>query len=398
MFLPNKFTSTILFTFPVLSILILCSCRKQQEKKIVLPAVMVTEVASEDLKREWEMIAQTVSDPKVDLRARVSGFIENRNFKQGSFVKKGTLLLQIEKEQYKAEVEQAEAEVSVKQAVLDNANIAFERNKKLLKANAVSKAEFDQAKADKLSADGDLRSAKAKLIEAKLDLSYTDIKAPFDGQIGLTKYSIGNLVGPDSGILATIVSLDPMKVEFNVTEGNFLLAQQEAVQRKISIEELLSGVGVRLILSDTSEYKHPGQIFFWDNQINSSTGTILMRAKFPNPDSILLPGQYVRIKIISQHELKTIHIPQAAVLSDLGGKYVLVVDDKSMVSTQRVKLGYSFDKMIVVEKGLKKGQKIITQGLQKVRPGIKVNASLDTIPKSPGDNNVSSQKSSDKDK
>lgn len=386
MFSQNKFICGVLFT-----VLILSGCRKQQEKKIIPPAVIVTEVASDNLKREWEMIAQTVADPKMDIRARVSGFLEKRNFKQGSFVKKGTILLQIEKDQYKAEVDQAKAEVSVKQAVLQNAEIAFERNQKLLKSNAVSEAEFDKAKADKLSAEGNLKVSQAKLKEAQLNLQYTDIKAPFDGRIGLEKYSVGNLVGPDSGVLATLLSLDPMKVEFSVSEGNFLLAQQQAKKLKIPLNQLFSEVEVRLILSDGSEYKHPGKIFFWDNQINSATGTILMRAKFTNPEKMLLPGQYVKVRIISNHPTETFYIPQAAVLSDLGGKYVLVVDEKNIVSTQRVVLGYSFDKMIVVKKGLKKGQKIITQGLQKVRPGIKVNPSLDLNPISADGHDVPSK-------
>ncbi len=371
-----RFQYKLLYIF-AFSLLLIFGCKKKESPILIPPAVIVTEVSSDNLKREWEMVAQTVSDPTVDLRARVSGFLEKRLFRQGAFVKKGALLLQIEKDQYQAEVEQAEAGVSVKQAVLENAKIAFDRNQKLLKTGAVSKAEFDQARADKLSAEGDLKAAQAKLAEAKLDLDYTDIKAPFEGRIGLEKYNVGNLVGPDSGVLATIVSLDPMKVEFNVTEKNFLLAQQDAMQRKIPIPQLLSELGARLILSDGSEYKHPGEIYFWNNQVNASTGTILMRAKFSNPDFILLPGQYVKIKIISNRETESIYIPQAAVLSDLGGKYVLVVDNKDIVSSERVELGYSFGKMIVVLKGLEKGQKVITQGLQKVRAGITVTPTLD---------------------
>jgi len=237
-----------------------------------------------------------------------------------------------------------------------------------------------------------LKAAQAQLTEAELDLSYTDIKAPFNGRIGLEKYSVGNLVGPDSGVLATIVSLDPIKVEFNVTEGNFLIAQQEAASKKISISQLLSELEVRLILSDGSEYKYSGNIFFWDNRVNASTGTILLRAKFPNPESMLLPGQYVKIKIISNRAVESLFIPQAAVLSDLGGKYVLVVDEKNMVSSRRVELGYSFNKMIVVEKGLKAGEKVISQGLQKARPGIKVKAALDAQTDLSPDDDVPSPK------
>ena len=264
----------------------------------------------------------------------------------------------------------------MKQALLENAKLTFQRNKTLLKTHTVSQAEYDQAKADKLAADGNLDAAKAALAEAELNLSYTDVSAPFDGAIGLAKYSVGNLVGPTSGTLATIVSLDPMCVEFNVAESDFLLAQKNADKRKVSLIQLLSMLKIRLILSDGSIYKHAGQIYFWNNKITASTGTVLLRAHFPNPRHSLLPGQYVKVGVLSSQEAKTTYIPQVALLSDLGGKYVLTVDKNNVVATTRVEIGYTFETKVTIKNGLSPGDLVITQGIQKVRPGMKVKTVL----------------------
>lgn len=353
-----------------------CSKHKRIPRKP--PSVTVVKVRSDKLKREWILIAQTVADNTVDLKARVDGFLEKRNFKEGDFVKKGTILFQIEKDQYKINVDRAKAEVAVKKALLENATLTYKRNKTLLKSHTVSQAEYDQAKADKLAAQGNLDASKAALDDAKLNLSYTDIIAPMDGAIGLSNYSVGNLVGTNTGTLANMVSLDPMCVEFNVSEGDFLFAHKKAEESKMSFKELLALLKVRLILSDGSTYEHPGKIYFWNNKVSASTGTVLMRAHFPNPKHFLLPGQYGKVGILSSKEDKTTFIPQVAVLSDIGGKYVLIVDDKGVVAIRRLELGYTFETMVTIKKGLKPGDMVITQGLQKVRPGMKVTAIIDT--------------------
>ena len=353
-----------------------CSRHKKIERKP--PAVTVVKVRSDKMKREWMLISQTVADNTVDLKARVSGFLEKRDFNEGDFVKKGTILFQIEKNQYQINVERAKAEVAVKNALLENATLTYKRNDTLLKSHAVSQAEYDQAKADKLAAQGNLDASKAALDDAKLNLSYTDVIAPMDGAIGLAQYSVGNLVDTNSGTLANMVSLDPMCVEFNVSEGDFLLAHKNAKERNLSLKDLLKLLKIRLILSDGSTYEHTGSIYFWNNKVTASTGTILMRAYFSNPKHILLPGQYGKVGITSSKEDKTTFIPQVAVLSDIGGKYVLIVDDKNVVAIKRLELGYTFETMVTIKKGLKAGDMVITQGIQKVRPGMKVKPVLDT--------------------
>jgi len=345
-------------------------CKKAKTPKPL--EVTVVEVVKKDVYEVWTLVGQTVSDPKVELLARVSGFLEKRNFKQGAFVKKGELLFQIEKDQYQALVNQGEANLAVKEAVLKNAIIIYKRNKYLREKDSISQADLDKATADKDSAIGDRDVAKAQLQEAKLNLSYTDIKAPFDGRIGLAKYNVGNMVGPESGVLATVVSLDPMRVEFSVNESDFLRAQQKAIETKVPLEKLLSSLDIKLILSNATVYGKIGKIYFWNNTVSSTTGTILMRANFANPEFILNPGQYVQVQIQSSIPRKGLVMPQAAIQSALGGKFVMVVNKENIIKTKNIKLGYRFGSMIVVREGLEAGDRVVTQGIQRVASGDKV--------------------------
>lgn len=348
----------------------LAGCREKEPPKP--PEVTVVEVVEDEINEIWTLVGQTVSDPKVELLARVGGFLEKRDFQEGAFVKKDALLFQIEKDQYKAYVERAEAEVAIKEAVLKNATITYNRNKYLREKDSISQADLDKATADKDSAIGERDAAKAQLQEAKLNLSYTDIKAPFDGRIGLAKYNVGNMVGPNSGVLAEVVALNPMRVEFSVIESAFLRAQQEALKNKVPLEKLLADLDIKLILSNGTEYDKTGKIYFWNNAVSSSTGTILMRANFDNPDFILNPGQYVKVQVQSSVPQKGLVMPQAAIQSALGGKFVMVVDKDNTIKTKDVKLGYQFGSTIVVKEGLEAGDRVITQGIQKVRFGMKV--------------------------
>lgn len=352
------------------SALVLSGCWKKEPPKP--PEVTVVKVVEDEIHEIWTLVGQTVSDPKVELLSRVGGFLEKRNFKEGSFVKKNHILFQIEKDQYQAYVNQAKANLAIKEAVLKNAIITYNRTKLLREKDSVSQADLDKATADRDSAIGDRDAAKAQLKDAEINLGYTDIKAPFDGRIGLAKYNVGNMVGPESGVLAEVVSLNPMRVEFSVNEADFLRAQQEAIKNKVTLPKLLSDLDISLILSNNTKYEKTGKIYFWNNTVSSSTGTVLMRANFENPEFILNPGQYVKVQIHSSTPRKGLVMPQAAIQSALGGKFVMVVDKDNTIRTKDVKLGYQFDTMIVIKEGLEAGDRVVTQGIQKVRIGMKV--------------------------
>jgi membrane fusion protein (multidrug efflux system) len=357
---------------------IIISCKKQVKTKRSIPEVVVVQVKSQIVNKIWNLVGQTISEPKVEFTARVKGFLIKRDFKQGTFVKKGTLLFQIEKSLYQAVYKKNKAEVSIKTALLKNATINYERTITLYNRQAISKAALDKAVAGRDSAIGELNVAKAELQQSQLDLDYTDIRAPFDGRIGLSKFNVGNMVGPESGILATIVALDPIFVEFNVNESVFLRAQQASLEQKIPLSKLLKKLELTLILSDgTTVYSQMGKIVFWNNQIDASTGTILLRAKFKNSDHILTPGQYVTVRIKSAQPQKRLVIPQVALQSALGGLFVMVVDSQNIIHKKEVVIGYKFDDMVEIKKGLKEGERVVTLGIQKVREKSKVEISVE---------------------
>ena len=372
MHINNLFVSVSL-----LSSLFFTAC-EDKRKEVKLPEVTVVKAKDEKFKQIWTLVGQTKSDPKVNILARVKGFLVKRNFKQGSFVKKGDLLFEIEQEQYIANVNKAKAQLAIKEALLKNALSTYKRKAYLRTKNTISQAELDQETANKDSAIGERDAAKATLQEAELQLSYTHIYAPFDGRIGLAKYNVGNVVGPNSGILATVVSLDPMKVEFNVNEADFLLAQERAIATKTPLKDLLANLDIKLILSNGTKYPHTGKIYFWNNIVSASTGTILMRAAFENHEYILNPGQYVKVQIQSSVPKQGLVIPQVAIQSALGGKFVMIVDKDNIIRTRFVKPGYKFTDKVVIKEGLKPGDMVVTQGIQKVRRRMKVIPVIDS--------------------
>ena len=349
------------------AILISAGCSREQEKTPPLPAVIVTPVIFDDITSSVSYIAQAVADEEVDLIARVEGFLEKRNFEEGNFVKKGDVLLFIERAYYKAKVDAAKAQVEQENALLKDALIEYDRQKSLFAKSAVSKRDFEKAETNKASLEAKKLADEANLELARLNLSYTEIKAPFDGRMGKSFYSAGNLVNPSSGKLATIVKTGDIKVEFYISEAllaEYLNNKKDKAKDSIFIPSL--------ILPDGSVYGHKGKIDFIDNKINSSTGSILLRSKFPNPDNILIPGMYVKIILTDKEHKKSLLIPSSAIQEDQSGKFVMIVDKQNKVQTRKVETGTRAGINIVIEKGLNDGELVITEGMQKVRAGMTV--------------------------
>lgn len=356
--------------------LALVSCsRSGREEEAPLPGVIVSPVVKDDIVLSSEVVGQIVAYDDVNLRARVEGFLTQRNFREGQFVKKGVLLFEIEKRQYKAEVDAAKASLAMQNAALKNALLQYDRKKTLYDKNAVSKSEYDQATYEKLSCEGKVLKAKAELEQALLDLSYTDVKAPFDGRVGIARYSVGNLVGPSSETLANIVKIEPIKVQFNINESEIVSSIQDQMKDKQA--SITKSIIVKLILPNGTMYGRDGRVEFWDNKINPTTGTILIRAVFPNPDALLIPGGYVKVVLQKDSKEEALLIPRCAVQEDQSGHFVLVVNDKDTVTRKNIKTGQNIGINVVVESGLAEGEKVITQGLQKVRPNTKVKPVVD---------------------
>jgi membrane fusion protein, multidrug efflux system len=337
-----------------------------------LPAVSVTPVASRAVTETANFIGRVAAINKVDIVARVPGFIEARNFTEGQQVKTGDLLFRIEQATYKAAVEQQQANLAKAKANEINAALQLARARALVRNQSIAQATVDQRAADEASAQADVMEAQAALDQAMINLGYTEIRAPIDGRIGLAKFTVGNLVGPSSGTLATIVSLDPIYVIFQASERDIL----EYRRRIAALSDKSGHLPVRITLPDGSLYPLAGETNFLDVQVETDTDTVAVRASFPNPRSLLVPGGIVGVIVEAGRPQEALVVPQAAIQIDQGGRYVLVVDEASKVVLRRVTTGAEEGRDVVVTAGLKPGERVIVEGMQKVRPGQAVAASL----------------------
>jgi membrane fusion protein (multidrug efflux system) len=344
------------------------------------PAVSVVEVEPQDVTPSSQFVGRVVAIDQVDLRARVQGFLEQRLFTEGQHVKQGDLLYVIEQPPFQAQVDEANADVARAEASVAETAATLERVQQASGSGAVSKQELDQARANDQRAKAEVLAAKAQLEIAKLNLSYTEISAPIDGRIGFTNYTIGNLVGPDSGTLATIVSENPIYVTFPVSNRIILEVREQAIAAGKPNEFV-----VRAQLPDGTTYAHPGKVNFLDIQADQTTDTITVRAEFPNPEGLLVAGGFVNVAVERAKPEERLVVPQAALQLDQAGAYVLVVDGQDQVEQRRVQTGQAFAGNLVVQSGLQAGERVIFEGTQKVRPGMKVQANVVPLPTSDAD-------------
>jgi membrane fusion protein (multidrug efflux system) len=329
------------------------------------PAVGVRLAAMKGVSQSFEFVGRVKAIEKVDLRARVEGFLEKVLFREGQDVKTGELLYQIEKVQFQAAVDQAKANLAVAEAALTNAKVEYERSLELVKRNFTPQSQVDTNKAALDSATGRVMQAKAALTQAQVNLDYTDIRAPIDGRIGRTAYTVGNLVNPASGVLATIVSQDPIYVLFPVSVRD-LEAIREARRKE---EGGMAKIDIRVRLPSGQEYAQRGVWNLTDPQVDPQTDSLVMRATMPNPDRTLTDGQFVTAIIRERQEAPRLVVPQSALQVDQSGYYVLVVNDQHKVEQRRVQTGPQRGTDVVVTSGVKEGEKVIVDGIQKVRPG-----------------------------
>ncbi|MCB1884795.1 MAG: efflux RND transporter periplasmic adaptor subunit [Geminicoccaceae bacterium] len=333
------------------------------------PAVTVEPAREADIKPQTEFSGRVEAVDKVELRARVEGFLEARLFEEGAEVEKGQKLFTIEKGPYEASLAEAQAALASARADYDLAQQEQKRQKELVSRRAVAQAQLDQANAQLAGAEAAIKSREAALRTAQLNVSYTDIKAPIDGKIGRAAYSVGDLVGPSSGPLATIVSQDPIYATFTITQRQLLQARQEMRDEGVDPSRFT----IRLRLADGSLYDKTGTIGFIGNQVDPNTDSLTVRAKLPNPDGDLIDGQLVQVIAETEKASQVLVVPQKAVGLDQIGRYVLTVGKDDTVAQTRVEVGETTGPDVIVTKGLKPGDLVITEGLQKARPGSKVN-------------------------
>ena len=360
----------LLCLFAAVSAFLFAGC--EPEKKAVpapLPEVKAVKLKKVPVNRSQIVIAQVKALDEVNLVARVEGFLRKRYFKEGSRVKKGTLLFEIEPELYQAKVKAAEAQLTRARVAQKNADTDYKRQRQLLMTKSVSERTFDKVEATKLEADADVKNAEASLEIAKQDLSYTRICAPFDGVIGLSNYSDGNLVNSASGSLATIVRNDLVRVEFVVSELQLLKVLK---QKKNAVENFK----FELITQDGKVYPVPGKISFWDNKVNTSTGTFRIQAEFANPNGTLTPGMFGRIRMTARNAQAQIVVPEEALMSDQAGDYLYCAAPDGTVSRNNVTIDFRENGFAVIKSGVKPGDVVIDAGIQHVRPGGKCKVQL----------------------
>jgi membrane fusion protein (multidrug efflux system) len=336
------------------------------------PAVGVRPASIKGVNDAFEFVGRIKAVEKVDVRARVEGFLEKVLFREGDFVKQGDLLYQIEKVQFKAQVDQAKANLASAEAVVTNAQLQYGRNLELSKRQFSPQSVVDQNKAELDSNRAKVLQTQAALTQAQVNLDYTDIRSPIDGRIGRTMYTVGNLVNPASGTLATIVSQDPTYVLFPVSVRD--LEIMRAARREANGS--LAKIEIRIRLSNGQEYPHRGLWNLTDPQVDQTTDTLIMRGTVPNPEGLLIDGQFVTAIIRERQEEPKLVIPQVALQIDQSGYYVLVVDGEHKVEQRRVQTGANQGTDVVVTSGLKEGENVIVDGVQKVRPGALVQESV----------------------
>lgn len=335
------------------------------------PSVIAAPAKSEAVEDQAAFVGRVVAVDKVELRARVQGFLENRDFTEGQEVEVGELLYQIEPDQYESLVEQREADLAKAKADQLNTAAQLKRGRELLAQKNMAPAKVDELQAADSIALASIQQAEAALNAAKLDLSYTKIEAPVAGRIGLSTYTIGNLVGPTSDPLATIVSRDPIYVQFPLTQREVLAARRDIKAKGGDPKD----VTVRLRLPDNSLYDQVGRLDFIDVTTDQGTDTVTLRAQIPNPDGTLVDGQYVGVLVQAGNSESALVVPQSALQVDQQGVYVLIVDVEGKAQVRRIETGPVKGADIVVKSGLEEGDLVIVEGIQKVRPGQAVTAS-----------------------
>jgi len=333
-----------------------------QQSEPAKVAVGVARAERKPVSAALDFVGRVEAINRVEIRARVTGFLETVDFKEGDLVDVGAPLYRIENGLFKAAVSEAEGALERSKAAKVLTEVQLQRATELYEKNAGTAVARDQARAADEQAKGTILVNQANLDTAKINLGYTEIAAPIAGKIGKTNVTKGNVVSPETGPLTIIVSQDPMYVTFPVSQREFLRVQQSG--RQLNVTRLKA----TLRFADLRMYDHEGSINFVDVTVNRSTDTVLVRATFPNPSGALIDGQLVRVFIQSGNPEEKVVVPQAALIADQEGAYVFVVDD-GKASVRRIKPGSESGSGIIVEEGLSGGEQVIVEGLQSVRPG-----------------------------
>ncbi|EJE8733592.1 efflux RND transporter periplasmic adaptor subunit [Vibrio vulnificus] len=353
-----------------------CEDKALQQHNTIAPLVVTQEVLMLDYQPSNAYIGRMEAVEDTNITAQVSGYLKARHFEEGQLVEKGALLYTIEPSSFEAQVASAKASLAQAKASLKKAELDHQRGKNLLPRGSISQSEFDALTAGLLGAQAQLEAANAQLKLADVNLSYTQIRAPFSGRISDSKVSTGDLVSPSSGILTTLVSLDPIHTAFSISERERLALGIERIKGDGSTPS--AGVEVHLQLENGKEYPHLGRLDYLGNRIDTKTGTIALRAVVENPDHQLLPGQHIKVNLREKQAQSVVVVPRRAVQTDLEGHFVMVMTPGEVAERRNVSLGAQVEQGVVIRQGLTQDDVVITQGLQRVRNGMQVRVQTPT--------------------
>jgi len=350
------------------------------------PDVEVVAVEQKDVPIFGEWIGTLDGFTNADVRAQVTGYLLRQGYQEGAFVKKGQLLFEIDRRPFQAALDQAEGQLAQAKAILANAQavqgrteLDVNRYTPLAKEQAASQQDLDNAiqnnmaaKATVATAVAQIRTAEAAVETASINLDFTRLVAPIDGIAGQAQLQVGALVNPSSGPVTAVSTVDPIKVYFTVSESEYL-DWNKRFPTENTREAARKSLRLELILADGTTYTHEGTVYFADRQVNQSTGAIRIAGLFPNPGNILRPGGYGRVRTAKSVQKDALLVPQRAVSELQGGYQVAVVDGENRVSVRTVKVGDRVGANWIIADGLKRGDRVVAEGVQKVRPGMQVN-------------------------
>jgi RND family efflux transporter MFP subunit len=341
------------------------------------PRVTVATPSQQSVTRYLEATGNTAAVNSADLVARVSGFIHEINYQDGALVKKGALLFTIEPEPYKVKLDQAKAAEEGARATLKQAQADFDRQTQLVTTRAVSQSTLDQSLAVRDTAQSNLKQAEVNTRLAALNLEYAHVTAPFDGVATARQVSVGQFVGSSASptLLATIIQLDPIYANFNVSEQDVLRVRADMARRGLTPDDLKK-VPVEVGLQSETGYPHRGTLDYASPSVNPSTGTLAVRAVLQNPTRVLLPGYFLRVRVPVGEPQNALLVPDSAIGSDQGGRYVLVVDKDNVVEQRKVEIGPRVDERRVIEWGLNPQDRVVVAGILRAIPGQKVDPQM----------------------
>jgi RND family efflux transporter MFP subunit len=344
--------------------------------------VEVATVVQRDTPIYSDWVATLEGYVNADIQPRVSGYIVKQNYREGALVRQGDVLFEIDSRPLKAALDQARAQLAQAEAQRGKASLDVERDTPLAEARAIAKSQLDTEIQARLAAEASVQAAKANVEQAELNLEFTKVTSLVSGIAGIARVQIGNLVGPNS-ILTSISQADPIKAYFTVSEQVFLDFHRRFPTER-TVEEQRKRMPLQLMLGDGRPYEHIGRIFFADREVSPGTGTIRIAGVFPNPDTLLRPGGYGRVRLSTRTALGALLIPQRAVTELQGGYQVAVVDNDNKVSVRPVTVGDRVGKLWIVTAGVNAGERVVVEGLLKVRDGAAVTVVPSTSPQAGG--------------